>query len=81
MNQIYKRATVDPSSVGYIMRDDIARKNEAQLDLMRSFSNAAEEEGNIGPSILTNHIETLNNTICHLNRLNIGFNHDEIRNF
>ena len=65
MNQIYKRATVDPSSVGYIMRDDIARKNEAQLDLMRSFSNAAEEEGNFGPSILTNHIETLNDLSEH----------------
>ena len=27
------------------------------------------------------HIEILNNTIGHLNRLNIGFNKDEIRNF
>jgi len=27
------------------------------------------------------HIEILNNTIGHLNRLNIGFNEDEIRNF
>jgi len=27
------------------------------------------------------HIEILNNTIGHLNRLNIGFNQDEIRNF
>ncbi len=29
----------------------------------------------------SNHIEILNNTIGHLNRLNIGFNQDEIRNF
>tara|TARA_Y100001980_G_C14532040_1_gene308122 strand:+ start:191 stop:1726 length:1536 start_codon:yes stop_codon:yes gene_type:complete len=28
-----------------------------------------------------NHIEILNNTTGHLNRLNIGFNQDEIRNF
>ena len=27
------------------------------------------------------HIEILNNTIGHFNRLNIGFNKDEIRNF
>ena len=27
------------------------------------------------------HIEILNNTIGHFNRLNIGFNQDEIRNF
>ena len=29
----------------------------------------------------SNHIEILNNTIGHFNRLNIGFNNDEIRNF
>ena len=29
----------------------------------------------------SNHIEILNNTIGHFNRLNIGFNKDEIRNF
>ena len=29
----------------------------------------------------SNHIEILNNTIGHFNRLNIGFNQDEIRNF
>ena len=29
----------------------------------------------------SNHIEILNNTIGHFNRLNVGFNKDEIRNF
>ena len=32
MNQIFKRASVDPNSVGYIMRDDIARANENNID-------------------------------------------------
>ena len=40
---------------------------------------------NVQPNLIkakqSNHIKILNNTIGHLNRLNIGFNHDEIRNF
>ena len=65
MNQIFKRASVDPSSVGYIMRDDIARANEGQVNLLRSFSDAAEAEGNFGPSIVTNQIEAMNDLAEH----------------
>ena len=65
MNQIFKRASVDPNSVGYIMRDDIARKNESQMSLLRSFSDAAEVEGNFGPSIVTNQIEAMNDLAEH----------------
>ena len=65
MNQIFKRASVDPSSVGYIMRDDIARANEGQVTLLRSFSDAAEAEGNFGPSIVTNQIEAMNDLAEH----------------
>jgi len=65
MNQIFKRASQDPSSVGYIMRDDIARKNAAQMDIMRTFADAAEEQGNYGPTIFTNHIEDLNDLAEH----------------
>ena len=65
MNQIFKRASVDPSSVGYIMRDDIARKNAGQIEVLRSFSDAAEAQGNYGPSIFTNHIEVLNDLAEH----------------
>ena len=65
MNQIFKRASVDPSSVGYIMRDDIARANESQMTLLRSFSDAAEVEGNFGPSIVTNQIEAMNDLAEH----------------
>ena len=60
MNQVFKRASTDPGSVGYIMRDDIARKNGKQIDLIKAFGEAAEEEGNFGASILGTQIETLN---------------------
>ena len=65
MNQVFKKASVDPSSVGYIMRDDIARKNAGQIEVMRTFSEAAEAEGNYGPSAFTNHIEALNDLSEH----------------
>ena len=60
MNQVFKRASTDPGSVGYIMRDDIARKNEKQLEFLKSFGEAAEEEGNFGASAVVNQIEALN---------------------
>ena len=60
MNNVFKRASVDPNSVGYIMRDDIARANEQQVEFMRAWSNAAEEQGDYGASIVTNQIEAMN---------------------
>ena len=65
MNQIFKRASLDPNSVGYIMRDDIARKNEAQVTFLRSFADAAEKEDNFGASIVVNQIEALNDLAEH----------------
>ncbi len=65
MNQVFKRASTDPNSVGYVMRDDIARQNEGQMQLLKSFSAAAEQEGNYGPSIVTEQIEALNDLAEH----------------
>ena len=65
MNQVFKRASVDPNSVGYILRDDIARKNEQQMDLLKGFSAAAEQEGNYGPSVVVSQIEAMNDLAEH----------------
>ena len=65
MNQVFKRAGNDPSSVGYIMRDDIARKNENQMTLLKGFADAADEEGNYGASIVVNQIEAMNDLAEH----------------
>jgi len=65
MNQVFKRASVDPNSVGYILRDDIARKNEQQMGLLKSFATAAEEENNYGPSIVVSQIEAMNDLAEH----------------
>ena len=42
MNQVFKRASTDPDSVSYIMRDDIVRKNEDTVTLLRSFADAKD---------------------------------------
>ncbi len=65
MNQVFKRASVDPNSVGYIMRDDIARKNADQMELLRAHADAAEVDGNLGPSVVVNQIEALNDLAEH----------------
>ena len=65
MNQVFRRASNDPSSVGYIMRDDIARKNSDQMTLLRSFADAKEAEGLYGPSAIVNQIEAMNDLAEH----------------
>ena len=60
MMQVFHKASIDPSSVGYIMRDDIARKNEANMDALFSYAVAAERDGNNGPMVLWEHAKMLN---------------------
>jgi len=60
MNEVFKRASKDPSSVGYVMRDDIARKNTQQMEILNAHADAAEEMGEFGPSAIVGHIEELN---------------------
>ena len=65
MNQVFRRASTDPSSVGYIMRDDIARKNEGVLQINRAFADAKAQEGLYGPSAMVEQIEALNDLAEH----------------
>jgi hypothetical protein len=65
MNQVYRRAASDPSSVGYIMRDDIVRANENELAVMRAFADAAEQNGQFGPSAMLQQVEALNDLAQH----------------
>ena len=60
MNEVFKRASKDPSSVGYVMRDDIARKNSQQMEILNAHADAAEEMGELGPAAIVGHIEELN---------------------
>jgi len=59
MNQVFRKASSDPTSVGYIVRDDIAVKNEQTMELLKEYATAAEARGESGPLALYNIAETL----------------------
>ncbi len=59
MSHVFMKASTDPMSVSYIMRDDIARKNETTMNILREFAVAAEKEGNSGPMAMYLHAEAL----------------------
>lgn len=59
MNLVFRKAASDPSSVSYIMRDDLAKKNENQLKILKSFAEAAEQRGDLGPMVMYQKAETL----------------------
>lgn len=50
--KVFKKASSDPSSVSYIMRSDLVEQNEGQMDVLFSFANAAAKKGNLGPRVL-----------------------------
>ena len=59
MSLVFKKASLDPTSVSYIMREDIALKNEQSLDLLHEYASAASKEGEDGPLALLNIYENL----------------------
>lgn len=65
MAHVFSRASRDPQSVGYIMRDDIAVKNQQNMALLKSYAEAAAAQGNQGPMVLYSHAETLNDLGNH----------------
>ena len=60
MSEVYGRAARDPSSVSYIMREDIAVKNDETMNVLHSYARQADAEGNSGPLILYHMAEALN---------------------
>ena len=59
MSHVFHKASIDPTSVNYIMRDDIVRKNEETMQVLQSFAAAAQKEGNDGPMALYLQAEAL----------------------
>ena len=60
MSEVYGRAARDPSSVSYIMREDIAVKNDETMNILHSYARQADAEGNSGPLALYHIAEALN---------------------
>ena len=60
MSMVFKKASTDPTSVSYIMRDDLVVKNEETMNILHSYAKASEASGEYGPMALYNVAETLN---------------------
>ena len=65
MKVVFRQAWKDPSSVNYIMRSDIAVKNDRTMKALRSFADAKMMEGYEGPSMMLHRIEALNDLAEH----------------
>jgi hypothetical protein len=52
MSQVFHKASIDPTSVNYIMRDDLVKKNEQTMSILHSYAEAAQKSGNDGPMAL-----------------------------
>ena len=65
MRLVFRKAWSDPNSVGYVMREDIAVKNEGQIKALRAFAEAQEKSGNFGPSGIVDRIEAMNDIANH----------------
>ncbi len=59
MGFVFKKASLDPTSVEYIMRGDLAVKNQQRLDLLRKFAEAGEAEGNSGALAFYHQLQAL----------------------
>ena len=59
MGDVFKKASTDPNTVGYIMRDDLVLKNEQTMETLREYALAAEKSGESGPLALYHIAETL----------------------
>ncbi len=64
-SKVFKMASNDPSSVEYIMRDDISRMSGDRMAFVRSFANAQEEIGEYGATHVADVIETLRGLETH----------------
>ena len=60
-----RRSGVDPNYVGTAGRESFVKKNQAQIDAMNAFADAAANEGNFGPQVMMQQIEAVNDLAEH----------------
>lgn len=65
MGTVFRKAAEDPNSVGYIMREELVYKNEAQMNILHSFAHSAAKNGEDGPLVLYNMAETMQDIANH----------------
>ena len=65
MGFVFKKASLDPTSVNYMLREDMASKNEATMNALKAFAESAEKDGNVGPMVLYTLAEQINDIANH----------------
>ena len=65
MGQVFRRASSDPNSVDWLYKSDFQRKNDEALTLYKAFAETAEENGDLGPMVMYQHIEAMNDLANH----------------
>ena len=65
MGMVFKKSTMDPHSVPYVMRDDLEIKNANTLEVLNAVADAAEANGELGPRVMVNFVESLNDLQKH----------------
>ena len=56
---VFRKASINPKKVNYVMRGDIAIKEEKGLDALRAWADAAEENGELGGKMMLSVYEDL----------------------
>ena len=62
-SDVFRKSSVDPNVIA--VRDDVALKNQGQLDVLRAYSDAAAQTGNYGPQVLMEQIDAMNDLANH----------------
>ena len=60
-----RRSATDPNYAGVAGRESLIQQNEQQMEVLRAFADAAEKEGNLGPSATYAQIEAINDLANH----------------
>lgn len=65
LGRVFAKASTDPHSVAYIVREDVAIKNQHTLETLRAFADASSSRGEFGPEVMVNLVENLNDLALH----------------
>lgn len=61
LGHVFRKASMDPTSVSYVMRPDLAMQNDFQMDALLATAEAYAKQGNDGPLVLWHHANELRN--------------------
>ncbi len=60
-----RRSALDPNYTGGAGRESLIQQNEAQMDVLRAFADAAEAQGDLGPAVMFEQVQAINDLAEH----------------